>query len=386
MIAIAWQGVRGFPVRTALTTLGLMVGIVGLVSVFSASETIVATVKQRAILTGGQASTFDISGLRGQGGLERSGVLLAQLGSSFSSSVRGTRLASTSATKLELGSKPFDADLIFTEPYLRELRSFPIVAGQWIDNDQSGMALVLNEAAFEASQVTENEQLRVSVERNAQKIPVTVTGVVNDGSPRPSAYANINHLPSLMVNQENLISTSLELSSPELTSNVITTRLSELDNLSGTTTSWNVNRRDTVEQLSSEVFATRSSFLIVGILGLLSTALAVANVGLSALRERSAELSLRRALGGRRWQIPGLMILESQIIAVLAGAIAVPVSYLIYPVVAAQFGAPFGVGSPPYPWMSAFIGLGLGMTTALLGSAAPAIRALNTPISSMMRE
>jgi putative ABC transport system permease protein len=209
---------------------------------------------------------------------------------------------------------------------------------------------------------------------------------VNDGGARPVAYAHLDYLPELLVNQEGLINATLEVSSSKLSVQAINSRLGELDALMSTTTPWKVTRKDTVGQLAAEVSATRSSFMTVGVLSLLVTAFAVANVGLSALRERSVELSLRRALGGRRWQIPGLMILESQIVALIAGSMAVPVSYLIYPLVAEQFGAPFGIDAPAYPWGSALLGLSIGMLTALVGSIAPAIRALNTPISSMMRE
>jgi putative ABC transport system permease protein len=190
----------------------------------------------------------------------------------------------------------------------------------------------------------------------------------------------------LLVNQENTINTTLEVSAPDLTSDTLSTRLKLLDDFSANHTSWTVNRRDTVQQLQNEVAATRSSFLTVGVLGILATAFAVANVGLSALRERSSELSLRRALGARRWHIPFIMVLESQIIALLAGALSIPLSFAIYPTIANQFGAPFGVSSPPYPWVSAWAGLALGMVTALLGSIAPALRALKIPISTMMRE
>lgn len=387
LLAIAWQGVRGFPVRTTLTALGLMVGIVSLVSVVSATATTVATVEQRALLTGGPTATFDISGLTGSRGLARSQEVLSQLRASVAQDLMGVRFARTEVTSLELSGKVFDADVVFTEPTLADIRPFPVVLGSWLSEPTgTGVGLVLNQAAYDATQGPEGGKVSLRVQGNASRVPTPVTGVVNDGNSRPTAYAHLDYLPVLVVNQEALIKTTLEISSPQLTNQAIQARLNELDDLTGVTTPWGIARRDTVGQLATEVTATRSSFMAVGILGLLATAFAVANVGLSALRERSAELSLRRALGGRRWQIPGLMILESQIVGMLAGAMAVPVSYLLYPFVAEQFGAPYGITAPPYPWASALVGLCIGMLTALIGSLAPAIRALNTPISSMMRE
>lgn len=386
LVPIAWQGVAGHPIRTALTALGLMVGVVSLVSVVSAADTTVATVEQKAILTGGPEATFDISGVTGSGSLLRSQQLLAQLQNSVAPEIRGARFASTQDVSLGLDGEVFDSDVIFTDPDIRTLRPFPVVAGYWLDDADAGLSVVLNQTAYEASRATERGGLSLRVTGTTGDRAAPVKGVVNDGGARPKAYVHLRHLPDLLVNQEGQIKTTLEVSSPGLGINDLKSRLSELNALTATTTQWEVTRKDTVKQLAAEVSATRASFTTVGVLSLLVTAFAVANVGLSALRERSVELSLRRALGGRRWQIPSLMILESQIVALMAGAMAIPVSYFIYPFVAEQFGAPFGIEPPAYPWSSTFLGLAIGMLTALAGSVAPAIRALNTPISSMMRE
>ncbi|MFF1830473.1 ABC transporter permease [Paenarthrobacter sp. NPDC058040] len=388
MLRIAWQGVRGFPVRGLLTALSLTVGIVGLVSIYSASATIQATVEQKALLSGGKTATFDAAGLTGNADLNRGLTVTDQLRRSLGTDAKVVRLASSPAISLDSNGKRIDAEIVFAQPSAGPIRDFPVVEGAWLSEveGRTRLQVVLNRAAAQSVGTSPRMEIHLRVQQVSGSWPVDIAGIVEDGSVKPAVYGNIADLPMLLVNQEGTISTTLEASAPDLTAESFIAHLKFLDEFSANHVSWTVTRRDTVGQLQMEVSATRSSFLTVGTLGVLATAFAVANVGLSALRERSSELSLRRALGARRWQIPFIMVLESQIVALLAGTFSIPLSLLVYPVIANQFGAPFGVSAPPFPWISAWAGLALGMLTAFLGSIAPALRALKIPISTMMRE
>ncbi|MCU1471342.1 MAG: hypothetical protein JWQ39_2491 [Glaciihabitans sp.] len=384
---VAWQGVVGFPVRTVLTCLGLVVGIVGIVSVYSASGTVEATVTQRAMLAGGPVTTIDISGLTGATALDEAHHVEGELLQTFARPGNATITAALPSVRVTIGSQFHDVDVVFAEPSLRAIRPFPLVSGNWI-SDKPGYLLphvVVNQPM--AQQLNAGVGSDISLGTSASdSMPAVVSGVVLDGGVAPSMYVSINDVREFLVENGSQLSASIELSSPGADVQTVERRLSQLSSLSNESTTWDVKRRDTIQQLASEILATRSSFLAVGLLGLLASIFAISNVGLSSVRERAIELSIRRAVGARRRQIPLIMIIESQIIAVFAGAIAIPLSSLFYSLIGSTFSAPYGVSSPPYPWIYALVGVAIGMATALVGSLAPTVRANSVQIATVMRE
>lgn len=384
LLRIAWQGVAGFPVRTILTAFSLVVGIVGIVTVFSASGTVEASVTQRALLANGPASTVTVTGLESTAGFLRSEQLEARLQRSFGPHAHIARVVQLDDAVLVAGPNLVDCSIVFTEAALREIRPFPIVSGGWIRDAPGFLAprVVVNSAFLDGGGLTDGLSVRIG----HSSIPILVAGTVEDGSASPVVYISLADVSGALAIESDHVHTGFLLSGAGLGADAVKTRLRELDSYELTATDWGVDRTDTITELSGEVAATRASFLVVGVLGLVAAIAAIANVGLSALRERSSELSLRRALGARRWHILAVMIVESQIIALLAGAAAVPLSAALYSIIAASFGAPFGVVPPPYPWPFAFAGLLIGMVSALVGSATPAMRAIRVPIASVMRE
>lgn len=384
---VAWQGVVGFPIRTVLTCLGLVVGIVGIVSVYSASGTVEATVIQRALLTGGPVATVDVSGLSGTGALSQASTVAGFLDANAGTSSNSTVTAELPSVRVTVGSAVKDVDVVFAESSLRRVRPFPVIAGSWL-TDKPGFLeprVVVNLPMAQQLGAGLGSDVTIGTSPS-DSLAAIVSGVIVDGSVGPAMYVSLADAHEFLVENGSQLSATIEISSPAEDIQSVKARLAELDSLADTSTAWDVKRRDSIDDLSSEIVATRSSFLAVGLLGLLASIFAIANVGLSSVRERAIELSIRRAIGARRRQIPLIMIVESQIVALFAGAVAIPLSAFFYSIIGSTFSAPFGVNPPPYPWIYAALGVGVGMVTALIGSLAPAIRANRVRIATVMRE
>ena len=383
MIAIAWKGVVGFPLRALLGALSLIVAITGLVAVNAASGTIEQTVLQRALLTGGPSHTFMASGLNGhEGVLLRDSVLglfTSRYGASASRVASIDNLVSRKSNGASLG-----LDVTFVDPQFRDLRPFPVLAGRWLGKSWFSPRICVNESAAVRVGLGERVELRSPI--STDTIFAVVSCIVDDGSPNLDAYMLFSAAESFMVNNPGDAHLAIQFTAARATTDSLRAQLVNQGALRNQPLDWSVARTDTLALLAGEVAATQSAFGLTGLLGLLAAIFAIANIGLSTVRERSSEFSLRRALGASRLQLGVIFILETQIIAIGSALVAAPLAYLLYPLLAKFFGAPFGVMPPPFPWGWAVAGIGIGMLAEAVGSLPALLRALRVPISGVMRE
>jgi putative ABC transport system permease protein len=388
LLRVAFQGVVGYWLRSLLAVVAVAAGVVGVVSVSSASSIVEDTVEQEALLLNGPEQTVDVAGLVGNVGLDRAARLSPQLERAIGGDTVATPFASLTTSILVSDAAGAPIPVTFTEPSMRRIRPLILTQGEWLPATQNTLlsSVVINSAAATALTAELGTRLQVFSEGSATPLLARVTGIANDGDDSAAAYMTISEaLPLLRLVPQD-VTVSIKVAGTDVTKHRVETVLARWSDLQGIEAGHTVERQDTVGRLEQEVRATTTAFYVVGCLGLFASVIAVANVGLSAMRERASEMSLRRAVGARRWFIPAIMVAESQIVAVVAAAFAVPVSFAIYPLIVEQLGAPLGVGVPPYPWGSAVLGVVVGMATCALGSLAPALIALNVRMSGIMRE
>ncbi len=389
LLRIALQGVFGFRLRTVLAIVALTSGVVGIVIVSAASSTVQSTVVQRAILINGPATTVEVSGSSGAPGLGSSTTFAAQLDDALGQGTKVARVGQLESTLVQYGELLTAIPVNFADISLRNIRPFPVVEGRWLVESKRApvfLDVVINEATARSLGASLGDTLGVMSLGSLDVLQTRIVGIVDDGSTSESAYVALDSAEEFLYLHAETLRLKFLVSGMSVDESQVRAMISTWSQRYPTATVFEARRVDTVESLRAEVQATRSAFSTVGLIGLLASISAIANIGLSTLRERASELSLRRALGARRWHLPVIMILESQLVALAAGALSIPLSWLLFPLVIVQFSAPLGVQPPAFPWQFAGLGLGIGMLTSLLGSLAPAARALNVRISNVMRE
>ncbi|WP_460829445.1 ABC transporter permease [Nocardioides hungaricus] len=107
----------------------------------------------------------------------------------------------------------------------------------------------------------------------------------------------------------------------------------------------------------------KKSLAIFGLV-LLVSMLTIANAAIASIRARRAEFGVLACLGWTRAQITGLVLREIALLAVLAGVIAVGLSYLLGEV----FGTPIGIGR-------ALLAVPTALVVALIAGLVPVWRA-----------
>jgi putative ABC transport system permease protein len=134
---------------------------------------------------------------------------------------------------------------------------------------------------------------------------------------------------------------------------------------------------DTVEQAKAFRRLTDGMRYFLGAVGIATLfigAIGVMNVMLVAVRERTREIGVRRALGATRRSIVRLFFLETLIVVFASGGLGLAVAYGLCVVFNLLFRMPYFAGLLP-TWWSALLTFGLLSAVAMLAAIYPARRA-----------
>lgn len=372
---VAVQGLRARPLRTTLAVLSLVIGIVAVVCVWTASAITERAVVSRAELQSGRAGTYAMAVPAVPGAL---GVVADAV-------TQGSGAAVTVVTGATLGAPPgVGVRLVGVAGDLRGIRPFPILRGTWLDGAYASSRaphLVLNRRASDlVGHGAVARELRLS-SAVAVARPVLV-GVVDDGSEEATAYLRLDELlhldPALSTGTET---TALFVGAGSVPGAAVRARLAA----AGVATD-PMARVDQVEGLRQSVATVRTVFAFVAAIALVVGALAVLNIGLATIGERVDELALRRAVGARARLLATLVLLESVVVGLAASALALAVAApLLRPVAFALFPALPADTVVGFPWGAALAAASSGCVASVLGGLAPAVRAARIPIARVMR-
>ncbi len=120
--------------------------------------------------------------------------------------------------------------------------------------------------------------------------------------------------------------------------------------------------------------------LLAGV-SLLIGGIVVANLMLMGVNERRSEIGLRKAVGARGRDVWVQFLLESSLVTLVGGILALAVAAAALGVIARFMEIPSIM-----PWQAAFLGLGAAVVVGLLAGAAPARRAAGLDPVATLRE
>lgn len=384
MLTTAWQGVVGYYGRNLLTVLGLSLGLLTLVTVTSASGAVQSVIEQNALLTNGPKYTYTVAfdattspadAIRAKELVDRN------LGGGTQTSV----IWPNSPYSLVASSGQAIPDLNLVDGDLLDVKPFPILSGDWLlSTDLLAPVVTVNSAAASLIDIYSFGRWFI-IAPTGQTVTAVVAGVVDDGQTQPAAYMLLEEIDRPGFGADGNTGITLLVSGRDVDAATIRTLFGDYQELNAGFSAGTITRTDRIDELQTERSSTERVFLVVIALALLGAVVAILNVGLAAVRERALELSLRRALGATRARILIVMLLETQIVAIVAWLMAIGASFALYPTVAGLFGVPPGIDLPPYPTEVAVLGLLAGSLASFVGGVVPAVRAASTNLSTVMR-
>jgi putative ABC transport system permease protein len=387
-VGIAWQGVGRRPLRSLLTGLSLLVGVLTIVLIQGGGAAVRAAIVLDAVLQGAPATTVQVA-LSPAADQESTARIWVSLLTAATSDVAGavaTVIQPTDVTIWAGGRPAPDLTVSLVDPAVRRIRPFPVLSGRWFSDDHTiAPQLIVNRAAWETLPWTDGPA-QVATGSAQERLTARIVGVVYDGSRRPAAYLSLTEPGPWRDSGYDRGSVSLIVHSPHLSENALRRRVLMVATVSGRTQEiGDIGRLDRLDEYIDQLNATRRIFLGVATLSVLVGSMGILNVGLATLRERADELSLRRSFGATRAHTVQIMIIESQLIATGAALVAIAAAALGLPLVLDRIGPQYHLVPTALPIDAVGTGLCTSALAALLGALAPTIRASRTPISSIMR-
>lgn len=378
-LLVALQGLRGAPVRSALVVLTLTLGMLGLVAVVSATAVMQDAVTQKAILTGGDRSTIQLS-ISNVGSVSALDETVRQMQARTAARSIAATLEDSEVNVWADGTRVDELAVTFATASLRDVRPFPIIAGEWISGaNDLAVRIVLNEAAIDSLRDAGGLTLGKAMD---PRITAVVIGSVRDGDNRPHAYVGI---ADYLRFSPTLPTVTMALSGTTLSRENVLAAAAALTALGASFTYGDAVRSDQIDGLASEVATTAHVLLVLGVLALASTVIGILNIGLATARTRSREFALRRTMGASRRKIAAIVMVESQLLALASAAIAFAASYALFPVVVGSFGERLGVDVPPFqPWYG-LVCLIVAVLTAATSTLIPALLSYGRDLSEVMR-
>ncbi|WP_127359074.1 ABC transporter permease [Actinacidiphila soli] len=147
-----------------------------------------------------------------------------------------------------------------------------------------------------------------------------------------------------------------------------------------------VQRADTVGQLVGNLHTTQRAFLGVAAVTLLVAALGLLNIGLATVRDRTRELTIRRATEAARSRVFSLVLLSSVLLGLLAAAAALATALAVVTLVVPHVLNPASpIHAPSFPYSAGTAGLAAALAASIAGGLAPALAATRVDMAQALR-
>ncbi|MFF8766264.1 ABC transporter permease [Nocardiopsis dassonvillei] len=410
-IVLAFAGSRANVARTILSCAGIVVGVGALILVVSASDFGQRFATAYSEANAGRPATLEVTvhgRVTDRAAFEQD--LVRAGGQDISIYHRPSQVPSIRSG----GSVLPDVEFLGVDPTLGDIRRMNLAEGRWFteaDTESLAPVMVVNEELANAL----GDLTRVQVGTD-QWTDVRVIGVL-EGSALDMGWYSA-YLLRAPASEELLFGTSTgareqeESADPFLMGDMTTyqVRIDPSDpaaqdpwgevfseRLASVSWRWGVEDREAVmayrtdyaEEIGQVI--TYMSWGLTGIAAVTLTTglLGVLNVGLVTVRERRRELATYRALGASRFTLFVAVVMESVVVSLVAGLIALAACWTLLAAVGAVLG---GLVSLPadvplvIPASGVLVGLGSAALVGMLAGIIPAMRALRASVVAGLRE
>ena len=347
----ATEAVRTHRMRSALTMLGILIGIIAVILSVGLGQGAQAQVQAEInqlgtnILVVSPGSSTDSTGARG--GFGTSSTLTLQDAAALTSStsapdVQSVAPVSTSSVALTNGSTNWTTTLTGTTPSWAAVRSRQVTSGRFITAaDQAATASVVVLGPDTATQLfpTGNPVGQMVTYNGTQ---LQVVGVL---APLSSSEATTNNdlaVVPMSTYSQRLIGGTTRNSVSQIYvkatgSNTLSAAYQETDslllNLHGITASssadFNIATQQSLLSAANKVDTTMALMLAgIAIISLLVGGIGVMNIMLVSVTERVGEIGLRKALGARPTSIRRQFLVEASVLGLAGGLLGVGLGIL----------------------------------------------------------
>jgi putative ABC transport system permease protein len=282
--------------------------------------------------------------------------------------------------------------IVLSAGELDGVRRLPVLGGTWLPGAGAVFpdGVVLNEDAS-ALYGGVGTRLRLWLNENLLPYDRPVIGVVADGRGEPRVYQSLRsalHFYPSVASDSGGLALELLVHYPGASRTEMRGKIREVaeavrvpaDSVEAHASSGLADFLSSLEQAQRWFAVVSAVTLLVAVVGLL-------NIGLATLRERTRELSLRRALGATRQRVFGLVLTTTVVLSGLVAAAAIGLAYVGVVWWVPQFvSAASAIEPPGFPWQAAAYGGLAALAAGLAGGLVPALAAARVDMIQVLRE
>ncbi|MBS1847368.1 MAG: ABC transporter permease [Actinobacteria bacterium] len=403
--ATALHAVRAHRLRSALTMLGILIGISAVILTVGIGQGAKATVRDRLnalgtnVLVVSPGSTTSQTGVRG--GFGSASTLTTTDASALSSpvtapDVQAVAPVATSSTSLTFGSTNWTTTLTGTTRTWQQVRSRAVSTGRFLSAADVRTAANVVVLGSDTTSELFGRTSPVGEQVIDNGTPLTVIGVLADISSTEQTSDNDVAIVPLTTYQQKLVGGANRDSVSQIVlkatkSSTLSAAYQETDttlsNIHGITDAANADFSIATQQsllgTTASVDNTMTVMLAgIAVISLLVGGIGVMNIMLVSVNERTREIGLRKAVGARPGLIRRQFLLEATVLGLAGGAVGVVVG-LVGGVLISHLSSNQVIVEPIAVVGSLVIAVGIGV----LFGVYPASRASRlTPIDALRTE
>ena len=346
LLRTALEAVRTHKLRSALTVLGITIGITAVILTVGLGAGAKADVRAQIdelgtnVLVVSPGSTTDSSGVRG--GFGSASTLTMSDANSLASDVVGPDIqavagASTSSASLVNGDTNWTTTLVGTTPSWTEVRSRGVSSGRFItaaDEADAAMVVVLGpDTATELFGTTEVTGRELTLDGNTLEVigvlePLTSSEETTNNDLAIVPFATYSRRLIGGTTRDAVSEIYLKADSEATLSGAYQQAFRALANLHGTTSDddadYAIATQQSILEASTSVDRTMTVMLGgIAVISLLVGGIGVMNIMLVSVSERIREIGLRKAIGARPRHIRRQFLVEAAVLGCIGGLLGV---------------------------------------------------------------
>jgi putative ABC transport system permease protein len=338
LIRLSLQRIGANPLRSALTMLGVIIGVASVVAVVAVGQGSGVRISSSISALGTNLLTINAGGrfsglVRGAAGSASTLTLEDSVAVAELASVAAVAPTSTSQQVVTYGGENTTTSITGTTSDYLTVRAYEVWQGSFLNGAAEDHALRVAVLGADTAETLGLDEDAIGTQIRLGGLPFTVIGILQPkggvgGATDDLVLVPLSTLTDQLVGGNSLESISVSVAegqSTSATSSLITALLNARHGLDASEDSdFSVTSQDQLLEVASSVSETLTILLVaIGSISLVVGGIGIMNIMLVSVRERTREIGIRKAIGAKRRDVLAQFLVEAVVLSVLGGMLGV---------------------------------------------------------------
>ena len=337
---LSLQRIGANPLRSALTMLGVIIGVASVVAVVAVGQGSGVRISNSISALGTNLLTINTGGqfsglVRGAAGSASTLTLEDSEAVAELASVAAVAPTSTSQRVVTYGDENTTTSITGTTSDYLTIRAYEVWQGSFLNGAAEDHALRVAVLGADTAETLGIDEDAIGTQIRIGGLPFTVIGILQPKGGVGGATDDIVLVPLSTLNDQlaggdSLSSISVSVAEGESTnraSSLITALLQARHGIDESEDAdFSVSSQDQLLEVATSVSDTLTILLVaIGSISLVVGGIGIMNIMLVSVRERTREIGIRKAIGAKRRDVLAQFLVEAVVLSVLGGILGVAV-------------------------------------------------------------